>query len=165
MTETETSLDLADAAREGIEQCRKGRWDQGYRKLCQVANAAGRKTKLPSCFYSYLGLGMARFEKRYDDGEKLCRRAIDIEFYETENYVNLAKLYGMRGRRQSAVETLRKGLQIDGSHAELREMMKELGVRKKPVLKFLSREHWLNRILGKIRHDLSGSKNGDQELD
>ena len=156
---TETAFDLTESARTGVELCRQGRWEQGFRALCQVANADRQRAKLPSVFYSYLGLGMARYEKRFDDGEKLCQRAIEIEFFEPENYVNLAKVYGLRGKRQQAVETLRKGLQIDGSHQQLRDMLLELGIRKKPVLSFLSRDSLLNRLLGRIRHDFSSSSN------
>ncbi|HVS63493.1 MAG TPA: tetratricopeptide repeat protein [Thermoanaerobaculia bacterium] len=152
---TESAFDLTESARTGVELCRQGRWDQGFRTLCQVANADRQRAKLPSVFYSYLGLGMARYEKRYDDGEKLCQRAIEIEFFEPENYLNLAKVYGLRGKRPQAVEALRKGLQIDGSHQQLRDMLLELGVRKKPVLSFLSRDNPLNRLLGRIRHDVS----------
>jgi tetratricopeptide (TPR) repeat protein len=151
----QNAFDLTESARNGVELCRQGKWDQGFRELCQVANADRQRAKLPGRFYSYLGLGMARFEKRFDDAEKLCQRAIEIEFIEPENYVNLAKVYAMRGRRQLAVETVRKGLQMDGSHQELRDMMAEMGVRKKPVLSFLSRENPINRLLGRMRHDVS----------
>jgi tetratricopeptide (TPR) repeat protein len=154
---TENSSDVLESVRTGVELCRKGRWQQGYRTLCQVANADRPGTKLPSVFYSYLGFGMARYEKRFEDGEKLCQRAIEIEFFEPENYVNLARIYGLRGQRKQAVDALRKGLQIDASHQQLRDMMLELGVRKKPVLSFLARDHLVNRMLGRIRHDMASS--------
>jgi tetratricopeptide (TPR) repeat protein len=152
-----TAQDLSETARRGVELCRDGKWERGFRELCQVANADRQGEKLPSVFYSYLGYGLARYEKRFTDGEKLCKKAIDIEFYQPENYANLARLYSLRGMRKEAVEAVRKGLQVDSTHEELRSMLTELGVRRKPVLSFLSRDHPLNRMLGRMRHDLTRS--------
>ncbi|HVS16386.1 MAG TPA: hypothetical protein VMV46_20930 [Thermoanaerobaculia bacterium] len=149
--------DLEESARRGVELCRDGKWERGYRELCQVASAGRQGEKLPSAFYSFLGYGLARYERRFTDGEKLCRKAIELEFYQPENYANLARLYSLRGMRKDAVEAVRKGLQVDSTHEELREMLRELGARRKPVFSFLSRDHPLNRMLGKVRHDLTTS--------
>jgi tetratricopeptide (TPR) repeat protein len=157
---SETQIDVLETARRGVDLCREGKWERGFRDLCQVANAELQGERLPSVFYSYLGYGLARYEKRFTDGEKLCKRAIDIEFYQPENYVNLARLYSLRGMRQEAVEAIRKGLQVDATHAELREMVADLGWRRKPMLSFLSRDNPLNVFLGRMSYELTkgGSK-------
>jgi hypothetical protein len=123
-----------------------------------VAAAERQGGKLPSLFYSYLGFCIARYEKRFKDGEQLCQKALELEFFEPENYVNLARIYGLRGMRREAVATVVRGLRVDSSHAELRAMLSELGVRKRPVLSFLSRDHLLNRLLGRVRHDMKSTK-------
>jgi len=138
-------------AEEGILLCRNGDWRRGMDLLRTVAADEGRHGKLPSQFYSYLGFGVARFERRYREGLRLCRHAVKKD-YQPENYLNLARTHMLVGDRKGAVRAVGAGLKIDPSYGRLRELWRELGVRKHPVLPFLSRDHVLNRFLGKLRH-------------
>jgi hypothetical protein len=122
-----------------------------------VAADEGRQGELPSQFYSYLGFGIARFDRRYREGLRLCRHAVKRD-YQPENYLNLARTHMLVGDRKGAVRAVGAGLKVDPGYARLRELWRELGMRKRPVLGFLSRDHVINRILGKIRH--SWSKTG-----
>ena len=138
-----------------IDECRKGNWDQGLPYLGLLADSADRSS-LPGLFYSYLGYGIALRQQRVDEGLKLCKHAIKIEFFQAENYWNLARLHLLKKDRKNAVRAVRDGLKVDPNSAELLVLQKELGMRKLPVLSFLSRNHPLNRILGSIRHKFSG---------
>ena len=55
------------------------------------------------------------------------------------------------------MKTVRAGLKIDRHNPQLLALIKELGVRSRPVLSFLDRSHPINRFLGRIRHALRGS--------
>lgn len=138
-----------------IDECRKGNWDQGLPYLGLLADSADRSS-LPGLFYSYLGYGIALREQRVDEGLKLCKHAIKIEFFQAENYWNLARLHLLKKDRKNAVRAVRDGLKVDPNSAELLALQKELGLRKLPILSFLSRNHPLNRILGSIRHKFTG---------
>src|SRR5436305_10163051 len=138
-----------------IDECRKGNWDQGLPYLGLLADSADRSS-LPGLFYSYLGYGIALREQRVDEGLKLCKHAIKIEFFQAENYWNLARLHLLQKDRKNAVRAVRDGLKVDPNSAELLALQKELGMRKLPVLSFLSRDHPLNRILGSLRHKFTG---------
>jgi len=138
-------------AEEGILLCRKGEWRRGMELLRTVAADEGRHGELPSQFYSYLGFGVARFERRYREGLRLCRHAVKRD-YQPENYLNLARTHMLVGDRKGAVRAVGTGLKIDPSYPRLRELWQELGVRKRPVVPFLSRDNVLNRILGRLRH-------------
>jgi tetratricopeptide (TPR) repeat protein len=138
-----------------IEQCRQGNWDQGLPYLGQLASSDGRST-LPGLFYSYLGYGIALREQRLEEGLKLCRHAIKIEFYHPENYLNLARTCLLGSDRSGAVKAVREGLKIDPNNQELLALQKEMGTRRPPVLSFLSRNHPVNRLLGSLRHKLTG---------
>lgn len=142
---------LADALNQGIECCRKGNWAEGVRHLAWVAEREEAVSGLPGLFYSYLGYGIALREQRIQEGLKLCRHAIKLEFYQTENYLNLARTCLLAQDRAGAVKAVREGLKID-SRPELLALQAELGVRGSPVLRFLSRTHFLNQFLGRIRH-------------
>lgn len=139
----------------GVDLCRRGDWEAGIPLLVQAASEVGDGRSLPSLFYSYLGYGIARVERRTQEGLKLCRHAIKIEFYQPENYLNLARTQLLAGDRGPAVRTLRDGLRIDPRHEEMLALAKELGIRQSPVLSFLSRDNPLNRALGWLRHQLT----------
>jgi hypothetical protein len=146
---------LADALNEGIECCRKGDWAEGLRHLGWIAERGDAVSGLPGIFYSYLGYGIALREQRIEEGLKLCRHSIKLEFYQVENYLNLARTYLLAQNRAGAVRAVRDGLKID-SHPELLALQEELGIRSSPVLPFLGRENFLNQLLGRIRHSWRG---------
>jgi hypothetical protein len=111
---------------------------------------------LPGLFYSYLGYGIALRDRRIRDGLKLCRHSIEVEFYQAENYFNLARTCLLANDRKRAVQAVRGGLKIDRNNPHLLALYKELGIRSQPVLRFLDRAHPLNQLLGRIRHAIRG---------
>jgi len=138
----------------GLEACRKGEWGIGLRYLGDIAQTGSGS--LPGLFYSYLGYGIARYQDRVEEGLKLCQHSIKVEFYQPENYVNLARTYLLSNDRSGVVRTVRSGLKIDPQNPELLELYNDLGIRKLPVLSFLSRSNPINRFLGNLRHAARG---------
>lgn len=148
----------SDQLEKGIEHCRQGDWETGIAHLSAVAQQQSKPGELPSRYYSYLGLGMALQEKRVAEGIKLCRYALKREFYQVDNYVNLARTYLLAKRRGAAYKVIEKGLKIDPKHPELNTLHQELGARRPPVLSFFSRSNPFNQILGRVRHAMGISK-------
>ncbi|HXO21884.1 MAG TPA: hypothetical protein VOA87_18370 [Thermoanaerobaculia bacterium] len=144
---------LSEACNRGIEQCRRGDWDQGLESLRRIAET-GDRTALPGLFYSYLGYGIARCQKREEEGLKLCQHAIKVEFYQPENYVNLARTQLLGNHRRAAAQAIRQGLKVDPNHEELLVLQRELGLRRTPILRFLSRSNPINRFLGGLLHKI-----------
>lgn len=99
---------------------------------------------------SYLGLAIALGNKNYREAEELCREAIRKQFYQSEYYHNLGLVYLASKQRGLAVRALRKGLKIDPSNEEIQDTLDEIGTRSRPLLAFLSRDHFLNHKLGEI---------------
>lgn len=159
MTESPTgeSLDASTVSAtldRGIQACREGSWDEG---LALLGGLADRNIQdLPGLFYSWLGYGIALHEKRYRDGLRLCEHAVKKQFYEADNFYNLARTRMLLDDRPKAVEAVHQGLRINPRHRGLRKLDRSLGRRNRPVLPFLNRAHLLNRFLGKLRHDLRG---------
>lgn len=149
--ETTDTLDRA------VALCRQGDWKQGLSHLGRLTEAAERGS-LPGLFYSYLGYGIARCEQRVHEGVKLCRHAIKVEFYQPDNYLNLARTLLLANDRRGAVDAVQRGLKVDANHPELVELGRELGIRRPPVLSFLSRKNPLNIFLGSLRHTLERKK-------
>jgi tetratricopeptide (TPR) repeat protein len=147
-----------DQMEKGLAHCRQGDWKEGLEQLRVAAERMPSLETKPSRYYSYLGYGIALKEKRVREGIKLCRFAIREEFYQPENYVNLARTYLLAGDRRRACKTVLKGLDVDAEFPELLQLQKKLGARRPPIIPFLSRTNVFNQILGKMRHSMKPAK-------
>jgi len=106
-------------------------------------------------FLSYYGLILALGEQNFQDAINFCRAAVLRAAYEPELYVNLCRVYSKAGQRKKALETLLEGLHYDWENQLLMQEMKRMGCRRKPLFAFLSRDHFLNKTLGRFTHRLS----------
>ena len=104
-------------------------------------------------YLSYYGLIVALAEDNLQDGINFCRAAIHRASYEPDFYVNLCKVYAKAGQRKKALETLVEGLSFDKNETRIKTEMKRIGVRRKPTLRFLPRNHFLNKTLGKLTYN------------
>ncbi len=143
--------DIKETIGRGIELCRQGLWLQGMFCLYSVSRTRNRTLTYPGLFYSYFGYGIAFCESRTKEGLALCERAIDVQCHEAENYYNLARVHLLREDRPAALQIVYRGLKVDPEHVGLHALRQEMGIRRKPVLSFLHRNHLLNRFLGKLR--------------
>lgn len=153
---TTGSFEAKQLAEEGIELCRRGDWDLGIQLLGRVVEERGVSQDLPGSAYSFLGFGVAKRQRRIRDGLRLCEHAVKVQFYEPDNHWNLARVRLLANDRRGAVQSIARGLKLEPNHAGLRGLREEIGVRRRAVIPFLSRGNFLNRFLGRIRHDLTG---------
>lgn len=100
-------------------------------------------------YLSYLGLATAHAERRFADAEQLCRRAIEQEYHRPEHYHNLGQVYLLAGRRREAVQAFNQALSWNPNHEPSQDALRQLGVRRPPVIPALPRSHPLNVFLGK----------------
>ncbi len=145
---------LSKLAQRGITLCRKGNWKEGVRILARVAEGDRDGVELPGQFYSYLGYGIALVDNNIKEGLALCQHAIKKEFYHPDNYANLTRTYLLSGRRRGAHKALRRGLRVAPRHPGLRQIQREMGVRRRPPIPFLPRSHSVNRFLGQLSYQL-----------
>jgi tetratricopeptide (TPR) repeat protein len=110
---------------------------------------------------SFFGLSLALIRKQYKPAIDLCRRAIDLEFYNGDHYANLARVYVAAGNRKKAIETAENGLKLVPEHDYLLNVRKSLGVRARPAVPFLDRTNPINVSLGQARH---AKKIADEEM-
>lgn len=101
---------------------------------------------------SYFGLCLALVRKQYKEAVELCRRAIDLEFYNGDHYANLARVYMSQGHRKKALEIAESGLRIAPESDYLTRTRATLGVRSRPSVPFLDRSNPINVSLGQARH-------------
>jgi len=101
---------------------------------------------------SFFGLALALMSKKYKPAIDLCRRAIDLEFYNGDHYANLSRVYLAAGNRKKAVETADQGLKLVKGNDYLNRVRRSLGVRARPAVPFLDRTNPINVSLGQARH-------------
>jgi hypothetical protein len=138
---------------EGIQACRRGEWHTGLELLTQLAKHQEASDELlPSVFYSYLGVAIARCEGRRRDGLELCKYAVKLGPREPENRVNLAQAYLIARNRRQAVRQLHAGLKIAPRNRRLRQLGVQIGTRRRPAIPFLSRDNPLNYWIGRLTY-------------
>jgi tetratricopeptide (TPR) repeat protein len=101
---------------------------------------------------SYFGLCLALVRKEMKPAIDLCRRAIELEFYNGDHYANLARVYSAAGNRKKAIATAEQGLKLAPEHEYLRAVRKSFGIRSQPYVPFLGRTNPINVSLGQARH-------------
>jgi len=115
---------------------------------------AARLDSANATYRSYLGLATGLAERRLDQALELCRDAAREEFFNPVHYLNLARLHLAFGFKSEAVRLLRRGLMIDPENREIAGAMQSLGVRRRPPIAFLRRQHTVNRWAGWLLHRL-----------
>ena len=101
---------------------------------------------------SYFGLCLALVQRKFKPAIDLCKRAIELQFYNAEHHANLARVYVSAGNRKKGVETVESGLKLHPEDEALLAVRRSLGVRSRPALPFLDRSHPINVTLGQARH-------------
>ncbi len=148
----------AELAWRGIELCRGGQWQDGLYWLSLAAEADAKTSELPGLLFSYLGYAIAREQGRHEEGIRVAKLGVQVDMHQPEGYCLLAETHLTAGDRRSAIGVIEDGLLVDASNPELLNLKARLGHRRRPVLRFLPRRHFLNRWLGKIRHRLLGRR-------
>ncbi|MCP4204829.1 MAG: hypothetical protein GY769_23210 [bacterium] len=149
---TTQDIDVGAAINEGLQLCRADEWQSGLEILWKIARKQERDEALPSLYYSYAGYGAAKFDGNLKEGMKLCRHAIKLDPLEPDNHLNLARVEMLRHNRKNAVRALQRGLRVRPDHPRLLDFKHEIGFRRLPVIRFLSRDNRLNVWLGKRRY-------------
>lgn len=110
------------------------------------------KTPKSATGLSWFGLALAMVRKQYKPSIDLCKRAVQLEFYNGDHYANLARVYMAAGNRKKAVETVEDGMKLAPTHDYLRSVRRSMGVRATPAIPFLDRDNPINVSLGRARH-------------
>ena len=141
-------LDPVAQFRDGVKLLKAG-----YPQKALVCFRHAFESEKRNPFYlSFLGLTIARAERKWDQASEYCEIAVQFRRNELQFHLNLAEVYAAAGRRSKAIDTLDAAMQLFGDDARLKRARSRVEKRRAPVLTFLSRGNFLNRKLGKLRH-------------
>jgi Flp pilus assembly protein TadD len=113
---------------------------------------AHRKDPRDPRFMSWYGVTLVLVERNSNLGIMLCDQAVRVAGPEPELLLNQARVHLSLKQRERAVRAIVRGLELFPDDARLVAARDAMGIRRPPVLPFLSRKNPLNRVLGKIRH-------------
>jgi Flp pilus assembly protein TadD len=132
----------------GVELLRDG----NAGKAVDYFRSAAESEERNPYYLSFLGLAVARAQRKWAPALELCQAALRLKANESQFYLNLAEVYLAAGRREDAVEVLDSAVKYFRRDTRVNLQRGKLGNRGNPVLPFLDRQHFLNRNLGQLRH-------------
>ena len=140
--------DLVGEFRQGLKALKSG-----YPQKALVHMRTAFESEKHNPFYlSFLGLAVARAERQWVRATELCEIAVQLRRNECQFHLNLAEVYALSGRREKALDTIDAALAHFGKDPRLVRARSRVEKRRVPVLPFLTRDHFLNRTFGKVRH-------------
>lgn len=113
---------------------------------------AHRKDSRDPRFMSWYGVTLVLVERNSLLGIELCDQALRATGPDPELLLNLARVHLSLNQRERAVRAILRGLEAFPTDAGLIAARDGIGIRRPPVLPFLSRDNPLNRLLGRLRH-------------
>jgi tetratricopeptide (TPR) repeat protein len=150
MTEKVTTAptDAIADFKEGVALLKNG---YPQRALVRLRSAFNFEQRNPY-YLSFLGLAIARAERKWDRSSELCEIAVQLKRSEVQFHLNLAEVYQLAGRRSKAIDTLDAALEVFNDDERLKRARGRVEKRSTPVLSFLDRDNVLNKHLGKWRY-------------
>ena len=148
--QTEGAVDINPMTdfREGVELLKNEYPQKALAKLRRAYEC----DKHNPYFMSFLGLSIARAQRKWDLASELCETAVQLKPKEVQFYLNLGEVYAASGMREIALDKLDDAMQLFGEDARLKQARSKVQNRRNPILPFFGRTHFLNRELGKLRH-------------
>jgi tetratricopeptide (TPR) repeat protein len=148
--------DDEELLKRGRDALKLQRYEQAREFLSEYCNRqTKRDLSVPTGILASYALALGHTH-RLKEGLELCLKAVSGDRRNPHTYWSLVQLYTLSGSRKKAVEALEVGLKVSPDHRGLLALQKEMGVRRPPPIKFLSRDSVVNVKLGKALHKLKG---------
>ncbi len=136
----------------GLESFHAGRYLEAtalFEAAIELERRSGTSGIQPR-YLSYYGVCLALYSERVREGVYFCREAIAREGYNADLHLNHGRSLIVAGKLREAHGALMRGLGFQPRHPGILKALKQMGFRKPPILRFLSRENSLNIALGKM---------------
>lgn len=141
---TSESRTLYDLALEKIKR-------SNFREALGHLTEALRIAPTNPYYRSYFGYCIALVQGDFDRAVHLCRQASDSRPTDPDLYVNLGRVYRLKGDNASAHKAFSQAWHLRRGHPAAAAELARMGVRRPPVLSIFPRSHWVNKLLGMVR--------------
>ena len=112
-------------------------------------------------YRSYLGLCQVLRDQNPEKALSLCRQAAEEEFFNPQMWLNLGRAEMKAGHRWRAHKALVRARRLAPENADIVRELQRLGMRRPPFFPFLSRDHWINVMMGKMTYRTARSEDDD----
>lgn len=132
------------SAQLAYEQARTAMRHNRYDKAAVLLKSAIKYDDSNAAYFSWYGFVLGSLKTRLHEARDVCKKALELEFYNADYHANLGYVYHQAGLKSTATECFREALKWDPDHALAK---KYLGgtEEKKPGL--------LQKIIGFITGD------------
>ena len=132
----------------GCEAFKAGDYKAAERAFREVMKSLDEHHVYYNRVASHLGLAQVLISDR--NGLLLCRDAASSETVDGDVFLNLACAEWHTENRKRAIDAVLRGRKIDATHDQLVRACMLLDSRQRNVFPFLTRQHFLNRIAGRM---------------
>ena len=137
--------------RQGVISLADGDHDAALQAFAQANLVTPADDVFKNKYQSFYGLAL--IYTGHPRGIKLCHSSAVDELRDGDVFYNLARAELELGNRQTAIQALQRGLDIDKSHPGLIHLRQRIGIRRKRPLPFLRRSNPLNKVIGKLTYN------------
>jgi Flp pilus assembly protein TadD len=102
-------------------------------------------------YLSTYGYCLARENEAFSTAVNLCRRAVKLKPGDPDLLVNLGRVLRLSGDKNNAHLAFLEAWERKKGHVGAATELRRMGVRRPPVLPFLSRSNPINKYLGMVR--------------
>jgi hypothetical protein len=132
----------------GSDALQAGDYKAAVREFREALKSLEEHHALYSRVASYLGLAQVLTSDL--NGLLICRDAASSETADGDIFLNLACAEWHIENRERAVDAIMRGCRVDSGHEQLLRACKLLDSRRRSVLPFLPRHHFINRTVGRL---------------
>jgi Flp pilus assembly protein TadD len=115
-------------------------------------------------YLSYFGLCVAHVDQDFERAVDVCLRATVEVRDNPVLFINLGRVYRLRGDNRAAYKQFQRAWRLDRRHPATAAELTRMGIRRPPFIRFVSRKHWINRHLGWVRAELERRIVGHRQL-
>lgn len=140
----------------GISLFQRGRFEEAARQFEAGLVEEKRRGSLRPTMraISYLALSRSLFRRPTHEEIESCEWAARKDGFDPDVLANLGHIYLLAGKTSRGLNVLERGLAVDPRNRRIREIIASSNRRAQPVIPKLSRNHPINRSLGRLRASL-----------
>jgi curved DNA-binding protein CbpA len=105
------------SAQLAYEQARTAMRHNRYDKAVVLLKSAIRYDDSNPAYHSWYGFSLGALKTRLHEARDVCKKALEMEFYNADYHANLGYVYHQAGLKSTAAECFREALKWDPEHA------------------------------------------------